>query len=326
MKIFSYVLFFCICSGCVTYVALANGKSDKDLSTLKKNVKKINSGFVFIEGKYISMPYMVTVKKGWLNINLIPVKKISEWPLSEESPNKPLVPAKVLANAKSSFDLELWKYSAKMYRWLERNNVKMQKKKEEWKNFYESAPFVKKVEFPNDNSLEMKIFLKNGTVEEWGGDGEAVEPIVTIKEQVENLENQRERMEKCLADNDVFFFFPENKGELTFGDNTIAESFNLLLKILASDRPEKEKLNILFRMMIIPENESKNGLVLIRNCKPSKELNARVGKVVDQFKIKDNNFHPYTLKDIPKELPSEILKRQHRKDKHDDEKLNKKEQ
>ena len=284
---------------------------DKNNISLNRDVKKINSGFVFINGRYIESPYKVTIDEGWLAINGIRVKKLSEWPLTEESPEKPVIPERILKNAHSTFDLELWKYSAKMYRWIMRNIEKKEEQKKELKIFYESLPFVKQVNF--SSSGEMNILLKNGKLEKWGSGFESVGPIVTKKQKLERLERRRKRIENRLEANHLYFFF--GPGRLSYTERHAAENLKLMVEVLTSDKPEKEKLNILFRMQAIPESEPENALILIRNFRPSEQLNQRISIL-----IKETGVTPHTLKTILKELPSVIEERQRKAEEQEEEK------
>lgn len=305
MKKKKIILIAAILGIAFTSSLFAGSESKLDLPGLNKSV---NEGFVFIDGRYVQTPYKVTVQKGWLCINDIPAEKLSEWPLTEESSEKPKITEKVLKNTESTTNIEFWKYSAKMYRWIKRNIQGEKAQLKAIQLFYESMTFIKKVSISKNGGVD--ILLANGKIEHKAC-AESVPPIVTKKQKLEILERSRKSIEERLEKGDSYFFFPKLGERINFSLGRIGscENLKLMTEVLTSGRTEKDKLNILFRMMLINEDEPETGLMLTRNFKPSEELNRRIAEL-----IKATGVKPHTLKDLPKELPSVIATKQRRLD------------
>ena len=259
---------------------------------LRQKGEIANEGFVFIDGRYIESPYRVTVNNGWLEINNIRIKKLCEWPIVTESPEKPVVTQEMFKKAKNFADIP------GMYRWIMRNIKGIETQHKALKNFYESFLFVERATFPSKG--RMNIMLKNGKTIKYGLEG--VPPIITKEQKLKSLERNKKRLAERLNKGDTYFFFKSGI-ELTFGKTKTAKNLKLIVEILESNRPDKEKINLLQRMVILPESASSAGEMLIRNFKSSEQLTERIDKFLEKQKI-----HPKTLKDIPKLLPSERLK------------------
>jgi len=212
-----------------------------------------NNGFVFIDGKYINAPYIVTFHKGWLLINGIRIRKLSDWPISVESADKPQIPYEIIKNAKSFDDLlvpgkkDAW--DARMSRWISRNYKNPDDQRNEIKKFVESLPFVERVTFPSEDI--MCVNLKNGKEKHFGI--ESLAGTVYTKEEInKDIERSRSNLEKRLAKSDTYIFLKKG-AEISFGKQKSARDLKLMVEILESGRTNEEKINILKRMAIIPD-------------------------------------------------------------------------
>lgn len=228
-----------------------------------------NDGFVFIDGKYIKIPYRVTVNKGWLELNNQKVRQLCLWPIVTESSKKPKMPQEQLKNAKSYKDVP---FSA-MYRWIRRNIKGEQAQQDAMREFNESLPFVRKVSFPSRGRMNAE--LKNGKIIKWGLEG--VPPIITKEDKLKMMENSRQNLVDRLKKGDLYLFY--NKGKkMTYGEDQGVKKLLSVLEVMGSDHPDSEKISQLKSLGIVPEYPKDAGMIFIKNFQPSTQLKERLKK------------------------------------------------
>lgn len=281
---------------------LVTRKSDNNINLLKhQNPDKKNEGFLFINGKYIEAPYQVLHEKGWILINGIKIKKVSDWPIRLESPGKPQIPAAIIKNAKSFDDMavvgEKDNWSGRMIRWISRNYKGAKSKSAERITFYKSLPFVDEVK-EHSNGNELTLTFKDGSSEIY--EFESIPPIehLTESDVLEEIEQLRMQMESRLASGGTHVFL-ENGLEIAFGKQKAAKDLKLFYEVLSSDRTNDEKVSIMKRMNIFPEVKTKYFDDFLNSFQASPQLMERV----NQLKT-DTGISPRTLEDVPALSPA----------------------
>lgn len=213
------------------------------LGSRNKDENVISDGFVFVDGRYIDSPYIVTSDKGWLLVNDVRVRKMADWPIVIESDQKPQIPDAVLKSAQSFDDLKIGdgrdSWNGRMVRWINRTfppgNAD---RRNELIKFYESLPFVDSVTYPESDF--MTVTLKDGQVEVLGF---IVSPRLTREDILHGMEYTRRRLEERLSKGDVYLFF-SNGLELSFGQVKSATDLKLMVEVLQSERTEEDKVDI----------------------------------------------------------------------------------
>lgn len=262
-----------------------------------------NAGFVFVKGKYISPPYLVTAKEGSIYVNGYLVKKVVSWPINAED-QKPSIPPKVLKNAKSFDDLvieggrDAW--HARMARWIGRTYKKPKERKEALVQFYTSLPFVKSARFDGNTVL---ILHKDGKQTELEFEGFPSEPPPNPQEILKLLEKVRKRYENRLSMGDTFIFLSSGL-ELSFGKKKGEKDLKLMTEVLNSkEMTNQEKFAILKRMAIVPMVKYEHVAEMFELFELSDELKNRIAKLIESSGVR-----PRLLSEIPAKSPAELEK------------------
>jgi len=322
--------------------------SDPEASAIKAlgvvEGKPIDSGFVFIDGRYIEAPYTVSRRGRQIFINDILVCQQGEWPVADRHvPEDPGPPPKEYEKYKSfgevltSFDsIEGWLncHLLRKRRYLY-EHFPRQEADEKMLEYYRQCPFVASVNVLEDGPVE--ITTKSGKKE----NSTPIPPWphtsahwdYGVRDVLGGLEAWRRSLTQTLLENRTLFLFgvpleggctakfpgfPEGYFVSFFWKNP--GDLRLVVEILTSDRPEAEKIELLGRTEILPSpNMAKlrppsfadqaaelrgHYEALIRNFRPSAQRDERIAAL-----IKQTGVTPRTVKDLPDEIPWDEMMR-----------------
>jgi hypothetical protein len=277
------------------------------------NAKSIDSGFVFIDGKYIESPYKVTHDRGWMLVNNVRIFKLCKWPIRIKcplNPDFPEIPEDLLENAKSFDDLripaEKDAWHSRMARWISSTFSDPDFQLAELKRFYESLPFVDYVEIEDGGIIE--VIQKSGDVHRFRHESCAHEGW-TKKSILEDIERRRLNLERRLAKGDTYLFFRRGP-EISFGISKGERDLKLMVEVLDSNRTAKEKFRILQRMTILPNIEYASISSLIEDFSSSFQLRYRVNQLANSASIE-----PRILSDLPESTSWELHEKKLRESK-----------
>lgn len=264
---------------------------------------KIDSGFVFVNGKYISAPYKVSVQKGWLHVNGVRIRRLCEWPIrvAPREKAKPKIPQRVLDNARSFEDLRIQgggSWHGRMGRWITKTSASEDERMKRAIQFYTSLPFVESVTRIKPHIFE--VVLSDGQKMKFGFSGVAgMDTSPPTKEEIlNNLKHEMTRLEERLHEGWVIFYFGSLK--MSFGERKVARDLGVMVHILASDRTDEEKLDLLHRMDIIPIDQDENIQPYLGSFRATDQLKQRIAELEARTDIE-----PRSLDDIPDVSPAE---------------------
>jgi len=269
-----------------------------------------SSGFVFIDGRYVELPYFVTASNGSVYINgSIARRFATEWPPKVESPEKPKIPKDILSRAKSFDDLVITNangetvdaWHCRMIRWIGQNAKDDDNVVENARSFIANLPFVKEAKIDRLKG-EFVITLKSGTVTRYGTMMQRkASPVQWVERAIEDYASF---MRNTLANGRTYLCF-SNGMTLSFGEPESAENLALMCEILASTQTSASKLNILRRMGILPDGYDNSTVMgLVNGFRMSDELTNRVYRLKDKTGIQ-----PRTIDSIPDFSPAETERR-----------------
>ena len=338
--------------------------SDPEASAIKAlgvvEGKPIESGFVFIDGRYIEAPYTVSRRGRQIFINDILVWQQTEWPVADRHvPEDPGPPPKEYEKYKSfnevltSFDsIEGWLncHLLRKRRYLyehfpeEEADAKMLE-------YYRQCPFVASARLVPEEG-PVKVITKSGKEENINLG--LPHPHISdhwdygVRDVLGGLEVWRRSLTQALLENRTLFFFgvPREKcctAEFpNFPEGYFAPfwkhpgDLRLVVEILTSDRPEAEKIELLGRTEFLSSPNAEKFLhpvfaalaaetrgyyeTLIRNFRPSAQRDERIAEMV-----KKSGVTPRTIEDLPDEIPWDRAERLD-KEKREREKQEKEEQ
>jgi len=284
--------------------------------------KPIDSGFLFIDGRYIEAPYTVSRRGRRVLINDIPVYEWPEWPLIDRHVREdPGPPPKEYENLKSFAEIIDSKDCVQSH-WFRKmrylyEHFPMEQAEEKMLEYYRQCPFVasatlvpveRPVKIVTREGKEENINLgppPSGTIAHWD---------FGVDDVVRQLEFWRDSFPSYLEDNWVLFSFfahiERKPGECVHHSWDRVSDLKLMVDVLRSDRSEEEKIQLLRRIDILPSPNAgpksrKKHEILVRRFRPSIQLNQRI----EAFLAKPGVKPPRTLRDLPEENPWDRMNR-----------------
>jgi len=294
--------------------------------------KSIDSGFVFIDGRYVEAPYRVSRRGRRVLINDIAVYEWPEWPLMDRHVREdPGPPPKEYENLKSFADIidsEDW-LNSHLYR--KRRYLYEHFAKEEADRrimaYYRQCPFVASATLPERGGV--RIVTKSGEAERINLGSPPRGTIghwdFGVDDVVRQLEFWRDSFLSDLERNWVLFSFfahiERKPRECIHHSWDRVSDLKLMVDVLRSDRSEEEKIQLLGRMEFLPSPNAAKYLdpvfanlaaqgrskyeTLIRRFRPSVQLNKRIEALLKTPGVKP----PRTLDDLPEEIPWDRMQR-----------------
>jgi hypothetical protein len=279
-----------------------------------KEGDKVDSGFIFFDGRYIDAPYTVSQRGRRLFVNEVMIYQWDRWPLPDlRVYEDPGYPPGLTGN--STMDDLRDKQNPENSPWLRQQRYLYQHfppdvARQKLADWFRGLPFVESAEFKPLGSDRLRIKMKNGEEK-----GVSVTPPpaessyswkFTNQDIVQWLERDRSRYEKYLKKGEAVFLF--SKGHpVTMIRKKAACDLGLMTEILRSDRTKEEKIDLLQRMEFLPPPSfggTSMFLPLITQFQASEQLEERIGQLV-----KETGVEPRTLKDLPDEAPIERARR-----------------
>jgi len=292
-----FIAVFC----CVPFVFSEEPRSADQLKKFGETVgKPVESGFVFVDGRYINAPYRVCRRGLRILISDTPIAEWKQRPLPDEeqkaASDDPGMPKGI--SEKSSWD-DYCKlgHGALKYRYLEQHfgsDGAMPRMLE----YYRQLPFVKSVTLKRARDFSsVLIKCRNGGEELV--DLRGLRPsgdIRTKKDIVDTLDGRRLHFEERLKAGACFFL--STKGPtLWFGRKKAARDLNLIVGILRSEKALEEKRSLLQRMGMLPPHPT-GFSALLTSFKGSEQLDDRISALV-----RDTGVSPRKLEDLPESVP-----------------------
>jgi hypothetical protein len=262
----------------------------------------VDSGFVFVDGRYVEAPYRVSRRGVGLYINDVHLYDRGPWPPFrfdevKEDPGLPpgLTTSSVFDDLRIPGKRDAW--DSRKYRWL-LAHYEPEEARRRFLQWIQQLPFVKKVEYRSPWDV---------VVEHLGGKKTYLDLTVSnytppTKEQVvRELDRIRGDLENRLAKGDGYLFFFGGGLEISFGKTKAARDLGLVAEILGSARTKEEKGLLLERLGVLPREETRGRDVLVNRFQPSDQLDRRVEVLVKQTGVK-----PRRLADLPPLPPDPV--------------------
>ena len=261
-------------------LGLFDGRYEKPAGEVfgSKRGALIKTGFVFKDGIYVDVPYIVSRRAVDIYINETKIDTLGPWPPADYDDKKPEMPAGLTKN--STFkDLEIPgrpsdSLDRQMVRWLKRH-YDGDKARQLIVEYYRSLPFVKEVKLRENMENVIVVstwYSKRDIVFNFGGP--IYKPPTPDAAQKE-LERICTRWEKRLTNGECIFLFSSG-GELAFGSRKAAIDLAAIVQTLRSDRPKKEKIKKLQNLGLLPPEVPKSWEVLVTGFSASPQLDERV--------------------------------------------------
>jgi hypothetical protein len=197
----------------------------------------INNGFLFIDGKYIDAPYIVTRKGLSLFINDIQVQIPFRWPLPKESSNNikdPIMPTEI-SKYSSPFDPLLRIYIQEKVAYLRKFHPQETYAKIS-KDAYSSLPCVTDV-IIEPNSPNLIVTWTNGSTHNINLHN-CNRGLHNKEEILKSLETSRKHHEKNLQQGDLVFLGRAGR----FSKSNATECLRKIIPILRSVKPTEFKI------------------------------------------------------------------------------------
>ena len=238
----------------------------------------IDSGFLFIRGKYVDAPYVVTRKGLAVEVNGQVVYRV---PLAEREPPSgeidPKLPPEVNSST-SPYDEVFGDYIREKIAYVQKHHTPEEERKI-MANVYAALPFVKKAELEPDGTT-LCVTYTNGktsglllaTPRRTGKfDGETV---------LRRAEEKRGRLEgKLLAGGCVFLF---NGSELALKKDFARSKLSQMTEILRSARPPDEKFRAMREAGCDLANPADSSSELVTHFFASEQLEKRLAALVKE--------------------------------------------
>lgn len=217
-----------------------------------KKGESINSGFVFLNGKYIDAPYVVTRKGLALFLNDKMIEPPIRWPPPAAVKNENIIDPKLSAaitKNTSPFDPLLVKYIGEKNAYINLHYPPKEIVKLLLKTFQElpcvdnaeidsKRPEIAIVRWHDGSSDRIRLLQFEGR-----------EPLKYDKESILGLlEGQRKNFEERLKKGDTYFLFDKG-GKITFGEQNTRDLLLRLIEILESKESFEIKLNLVHEIM-----------------------------------------------------------------------------
>lgn len=266
----------------------------------------IPSGFVFVDGRYIEAPYVVSRSNSEVSVNNVVVRKLDPVPAPDVPREDPGPPIELTEES----TLNHLKHSAgvlKKFRYLHHRfseDTAMRKMAE----YYKDIPCVAEVSLKEpDNFRFLEITLKNGECGNIDVSGPSPGSVssegLSERKVASRLDRYRHRLENRLEKGDCFFLFSRG-GELSFGKRKAAKDLKLIVDILRSDRDVRQKTSLLEKLSVLPPKSSPSFSKLITNFHASPQLDQRVDQLITELGVS-----PTTYSAIPEETEAERKER-----------------
>jgi hypothetical protein len=214
--------------------------------------KKIETGFIFIDGRYLEAPYAISRRGREVSINGIVIFRWARWPLTtpirvDQAPGSP---AQACAGADSMADLSNPKDMENTHDYLSNlyyyQHFAAPTAKQKMRQYFSEMPFVASVRDDPDIKDTLWLTTKDGR-EEAVYIGPTREIFRTNDELLECLEENRSYYERLLGEGGTVFVFT-HASDQDMDKAATARDLGLMAEVLRSKRTSEEKLGLLERI------------------------------------------------------------------------------
>ncbi|MFH1232164.1 MAG: hypothetical protein V1709_11790 [Planctomycetota bacterium] len=246
-----------------------------------KKGESINSGFVFLNGKYIDVPYVVTRKGLALFLNDKMIEPPIRWPppaaVQNENITEPKLPAAITKNT-SPFDSLLIKYIGEKNAYIRIHSPPKETLKLLLKT-YQELPCVDNARIDSKYPEIAIVRWHNGSSDRIRlSKFEGREPLKYDKESILGLlEGERNNLEERLKKGDTYFLFDKG-GKITFGEQNTKDLLPRLVEILESKESLEIKLNLVHEIM--PYVNKDTFASIVTNFSVSPQLEKRLQELI----------------------------------------------
>lgn len=267
--------------------------------------QKVENGFLFIDGRYIEAPYVVTRKGLAVLINDVVISRLAkpDDPWIEEEP-KVEAPITKKTTIDEFFDAKSPFKNVGIRKWIfMHQHFPPNVATKQMVDFYRSLPFVKNITFDVEDAGTIIIETFSGEKQHIQVGPPLSDKVLkrsSTKDIQGEIEARRLRFENRLQQGDCFFLFTKAP-ELSFGRTEVAEDLRLIVDILRSKRSAEEKRSLLERLSALPLESEDLYLPLYTQFTASKQFDQRIQAVIDQAGVT-----PKTFEDIPSEPPADV--------------------
>jgi len=302
--------------------------------------KPIDTGFVFIDGRYVEAPYTVSRRGRQIFINDILVCQQGEWPVADRHVREdPGPPPKEYENMKSFNDVLA---SDSMAEWL---NCHLERKRrylyehfpeeeadEKMLEYYRQCPFVASARLVPEEG-PVKVITKSGKEENMNLGPPLPHTVLHwdygVRDVLGGLEVWRRSLTQTLLENHTLFLFgvpleggctaeypgfPKGYFVPWFQRSHYSVDLQLMVEILTSERSEAEKIELVGRMEFLPSpNMAKlrhpsfaDRAAEIRGYYEALIRNFRPSAQLDERiaeMVEKSGVTPRTIQDLPDEIP-----------------------
>jgi len=237
----------------------------------KKTGNPIDTGYVFVNGKYIEKPYVVTRLDDKIYINdekITALKKKRKNKMKKPDGFHNITKTNTFEDLNVS-DNRADRIDLKMCRWIAHNYEKT-KAEELIIDYYENIPFVKHAVVSGEllyvstwSDCDRTIWLST------------LSPLYNINEKRKNGEETRKRFEIRLQKGDCFYLFDKG-GEISFGAKKAEKVLPEFIKIMTGDYTQEQKIEGLQKLTILPPDFPEAWLCIVTNFSVSNQLKKRL--------------------------------------------------
>jgi len=275
----------------------------------------LDTGFVFLDGRYIDAPYMVSRKGLRVRINETVVYEWGLWPIPdptvEEDPGMPQgITEKTtceelrrrhprVSGLSQNITSRKWRY---LYQHFDEETARQ--KLVDW---FRKLPFVEQVRWESRSVLAIKEKTKEEETyvsARLPVRGTLIHQDFGKKDVLERLESSRRQYESAIQEGALLILYGTKGRYLKFGRLKAARDLPLMTRILRSDRPEREKIRLLERMEILPSSRVVDRAEIfhpiVTGFEASGQLEKRIAELQEKTGVTER-----TLADLPEETPDE---------------------
>jgi hypothetical protein len=282
--------------------------------------KIISTGFLFVDGKYIDIPYRVTIDGDFVKVNGVPVdrkrrSRPMSMPVDADDPGVPgwITENTTLGELVTAEDGSARGLVYKKWYYLVRTHPP-KKAVTELVKYVEALPCISKVKLgtrgENEYYADLLVTSKKGKLlvmmfsspprKAKTGRIKGVAPTTQAKasssteplpkEDLDRLHRSKRQIVRLLNANNAVLIYGPRGPTNSFGQELVARRFSLIIETMRSGKSREEKKRILIAMGIHPATDE-----FMANFQPSVQLEKRLASLIRKLGVK-----PYTVEDADK--------------------------
>ncbi len=244
-------------------------------------MENVDKGFVFLDGKYLDSPYLISRKGLGIFINNILFNRPERWPINIPSGDMdPDFPPEINSETSINDDI-VHNYLAQKFAYLQKHHSR-EEEIQIMKNVLVNLPFVTRAEVDEKNSTILHITTTEGLTVAMALYSFRGRQIGYKKEDVkQRIEDKKDHLINALK-NEACYFISGNGGVTRLTKNTVINKLPDLIKILRKKASVEEKLKRVQHLNIrIPKSDM---MKIIKGFSATKQLEKRLDRLIKSKK------------------------------------------